>query len=1166
LQEKYFSSRARRAVARTVKAWLSVAGVSAILACSGSGRSPAFDGELGPAPKVDGPRNIDRATPCESGDTADCAVELGTHDGLVDCARGVKVCSEGQWGPCIPDAAKGTRTVRAPATLSGTGQALGPQSVGGNSQTCTNNVCDPYCWQFDDVPDAGIKADGSFVSTGAQWGGSLQASNVPPAFKTKGSLDTQCSDPPASDSYAEACQFDQHCVNGACTAFAPLESGSCTGIDITAPTTCIPQGGGFRTMTVCNRGTVAAPPGIKCYVYPGGSPQYPNSDPGLGTTLVMTTATTIEPGHCESQNVPEALWGQNGIESVACNPLDQQNVSVSIGPRFPTTNAQVSGQVAFTSPELGYADDAQYATAAPANPNGATTVEWPTTFAAVGADGAWSSRSNARSDQPAGQYATASPSMPASGTGVIGPVFPSSTETGSTFSNPGNVYAADGAYATASPSNPATPVTLGPSFPSSNNGSLSWSNLGNLAAADGAYATSTLSGNATNAAYLDNFGFNSVPAGAVFDSIAIEVKWKSTVNNTKYDMGVQAYVGAGATAVGSELTKSSPLTTETTQTLTIPAASLTALASTDLVDGKFRVKLRFSRGPGNVAASTASVDYVKVTVVYHTVSNTATLVVGGFGLGSLIPAGATLAMTTEVKWKTSAVNSNVVLGVQAYKNWGQATQAAIGSEATRSPAAANTDYVDVTPSSSPQPGDLANSTFRVRIRVTRSATTTPNVDVTAYVDYVKVTVTWTTGSTPTTHSVMFGGFGFDNLIPSNATITSVQSEARWKLSTTTAHATLGLQAYANATSTALGTETTDTTAPLTDTTRTQTVTTGVTRADLDDANFGVMVRVSRDSSTATVNPDFTAYLDYVRVTVSWTAPGTTHGVAYGGFGFNAIPADATVVGIKTEVKWKVSVSTSHATLGIQAFTGGGATAVGSEYTDTSPPTTATIAQQTLSNLTLGPNDLDDSNFKVRVRVARSSGTSGGGNPDFTASIDWVRVTVTYSDPQTTSVGECNISNNWTATKLVPDPDACQDMSISTFTPFTVTRTFVGACPQGAMPQWQKFGYTSVTPAGTQIEFRFRAFEAAADGTCPTLPAATTSPPAPVATASPTGDPAICSIASASGTCPKDLFTALGGLPAATYPCLQMDAYGVPSTTESPELLDWVVTYDCIENL
>ena len=35
------------------------------------------------------------------------------------------------------------------------------------------------------------------------------------------------------------------------------------------------------------------------------------------------------------------------------------------------------------------------------------------------------------------------------------------------------------------------------------------------------------------------------------------------------------------------------------------------------------------------------------------------------------------------------------------------------------------------------------------------------------------------------------------------------------------------------------------------------------------------------------------------------------------------------------------------------------------------------------------------------------------------------------------------------------------------------------------------------------------------------------------------------------------------LPAGSYECLQMDAYGVTSTTASPELIDWSVTYNCL---
>jgi hypothetical protein len=269
-----------------------------------------------------------------------------------------------------------------------------------------------------------------------------------------------------------------------------------------------------------------------------------------------------------------------------------------------------------------------------------------------------------------------------------------------------------------------------------------------------------------------------------------------------------------------------------------------------------------------------------------------------------------------------------------------------------------------------------------------------------------------------------------------------------------------------------------------------------------------------------------------------------------------------VTQVKTEVKWKTSSSTSHAQLGFQVYYADGVTPLGSEWVDSSPPTTATVATQTLSGLTLAPTSVRNGNLVVRVRATRTNGTSGGGNPDFTASLDYVRITVTYEDTVVNSVEECNGANNWTATKLVPSPDACQDLSTPQYVPFTTTRVFNATCPLGTRITWRNFGYTTSTPAGTKVEFRFRAFAANASGACLALPAITSSPPAPLATASLTQDPEVCSLAGSGSPCPKNLYSSLGGLPAASYPCLQMDAYGVPGNGLAPQLVDWTVTYDC----
>lgn len=181
---------------------------------------------------------------------------------------------------------------------------------------------------------------------------------------------------------------------------------------------------------------------------------------------------------------------------------------------------------------------------------------------------------------------------------------------------------------------------------------------------------------------------------------------------------------------------------------------------------------------------------------------------------------------------------------------------------------------------------------------------------------------------------------------------------------------------------------------------------------------------------------------------------------------------------------------------------------------------------------------------------------------FTASLDYVKVSVDYTVPMSTAgVAECDLLNNWSATKLNPKVD-CVPQTITTLTPFVVTRMFQATCPKGTSAQWQLFTYTTSTPVDTRVEFRFRATDTT-NGSCVTQTAATSSPPVPVAIASLTQDPEVCTLTSINPACPKNLFSALGGLPQGAYPCLQMDAYGVTSMTASPELDDWNVTYNCV---
>jgi len=307
-----------------------------------------------------------------------------------------------------------------------------------------------------------------------------------------------------------------------------------------------------------------------------------------------------------------------------------------------------------------------------------------------------------------------------------------------------------------------------------------------------------------------------------------------------------------------------------------------------------------------------------------------------------------------------------------------------------------------------------------------------------------------------------------------------------------------------------------------------------------------------------------AYVDYATITVTYQFSDSDYVVVYDAFGINNVPANATIKQIKTEVGWKNSVSTAFSQLGIQLFKDSALTSsIAAETIDTSSPTTLTTFAQVLSNPSIQPSDLADGHFKARVRLSRLAGTP---NPDFTGSIDFVRVTVQY-DVEFHSLAECNPYNNWSATKLNPDPTPCQPMTYNagTYPPFSVSRVFDAKCPSGTSPRWNKFGYTTSTPDGTRVEFRLRAFDYDASGVCVAKNTITADPPTSIAIASTTGDPQVCTADSGESGCPKDLYNFLGA-PNNTETCLQMDAYGVPSANAAPTLYDWQVLYDCVPSL
>jgi hypothetical protein len=130
----------------------------------------------------------------------------------------------------------------------------------------------------------------------------------------------------------------------------------------------------------------------------------------------------------------------------------------------------------------------------------------------------------------------------------------------------------------------------------------------------------------------------------------------------------------------------------------------------------------------------------------------------------------------------------------------------------------------------------------------------------------------------------------------------------------------------------------------------------------------------------------------------------------------------------------------------------------------------------------------------------------------------------------------------------------------------VTVPYEAQCPVGAQPRWTRLGWSSSVPTGTEILFEVRVRQKFADGTFgPWTPWTLTG-------RARTGqDPQNCTMTGTpnavvgSGLCPKDLFTFLGGLPAASYPDLELRVTLNPSSTLAPTLYDYYLTYTCVDS-
>ena len=201
----------------------------------GSGQGGG-DGGSGGAPAV-----------CQEGQKKTCTVQLGEHNGVKSCFKGVHVCQNGAWSPCQED-----KTPFAPGGAS----SEKPSPLGSNDvlANCTNNPCDPSCQVFDEDPPGGLKP---FAQTPIFTWQTGDIGNYPADLEAQG-VAQPCDE-------GVDCQFNQYCSapvfgtcnHNKCAVGAPLGAGCDPCVDnICAidPTCCETTYGGTCAHDYCEVG------------------------------------------------------------------------------------------------------------------------------------------------------------------------------------------------------------------------------------------------------------------------------------------------------------------------------------------------------------------------------------------------------------------------------------------------------------------------------------------------------------------------------------------------------------------------------------------------------------------------------------------------------------------------------------------------------------------------------------------------------------------------------------------------------------------------------------------------------------------------------------------------------------------------------------------------
>jgi hypothetical protein len=577
-----------------------------------------------------------------------------------------------------------------------------------------------------------------------------------------------------------------------------------------------------------------------------------------------------------------------------------------------------------------------------------------------------------------------------------------------------------------------TPVTLGPSPPTTPTGdSGGWTTVQNVY---GAGDASALLGRQTVTNTFDNNYVNGTPDWANFANA------QGTANDSSYMTAAVTLSGGTTTAYMLPTTNAQVTTGWFNPANAQSDADTDAYADTAVVVGvaNYAGSQTTTNGTGtghvdwtNAVNATGSPD-TNVATNWPGKNSSATMTLAGYGaISATMVAGS---VTAKVKDANAA--SNCTLKIDLVDSAGTVVLANLYNATIGSTSLTDKTY---TFSAADLTTLNGNATFLADPRV-KITITPPNGNPSANavsIDSVLLTYqyypVWS-----------WGNFGFG--VPAGSTVTQIDYEARFRNTVAPATSYVKFQAYNG--NTPLGAAKTFTPPALTNTLTVYNWSDTGTFSDTQVADGTFNVRVEGGGGNST-------QLEYLKARVTYLT-GTNNTIVLKNFNLN-IPTGAEITSVVTNTNWKTSAATG--TLGIQPYVGGAA--LGTETTAPGSTTAANATNTYTGAITAA--QLANGSFEVHLRA---TGTTAA----FTASVDYVSVTVTYQiTSASVDLGNFGFSIPTGATVTALTVSLTEKVSANK-TAAIQAEAFLGATSTGAVASdtGPKTNYTTVTGTGTSL--------------------------------------------------------------------------------------------------